>query len=172
LSEHILYAFWYHFHVLILNIKVCWFLIWQLLCGWWVTTADPSHPSVLYMYDWCFNRYVAPQMKKSIVKLLAGRLPPFFRVFCDWNCNLRLLLLLASDNWTLAPISSVTHHSQNNCLMRNRCGPWFLKSKSWKFLLKYLKICSGNPKFFNSITRNPMYLSSISWHYLFNLAGY
>ncbi len=49
---------------------------------------------------------------------------------------------------------------------------WFFGTKSWKITQKYIKICSGNPKFFRSITWNPVYLSSISWHYPFKLGSH
>ncbi len=39
--------------------------------------SDHSHPSVLYMYDWFFNSYVTPQMKKLSLTLTSGWLPPF-----------------------------------------------------------------------------------------------
>jgi hypothetical protein len=55
----------------------------------------------------------------------------------------------------------VTHHSQSNCSMWNRCKPW-------KLTLKYIQICSGNPNFFRSSTWNPVYRFSVSWHYPFN----
>ncbi len=82
---------------------LCWFLIWQVLCRWWVTTSDQSHPLV---YTWMIDSTIVmyPKMKKSIVTFLAGRLPPFIRVFCNRNCTLRLLLLLASDHWSPVPI--------------------------------------------------------------------
>ncbi len=51
------------------------FLIWELLCRWWVTTADHSLVSVLYLYDSFFCRYVTPQMKNLGVMLLAGWFP-------------------------------------------------------------------------------------------------
>ncbi len=115
------------------------FVVWQLLRGWWVTTTDQSHPSVLYMYDRFFNwyPYVTPQMKKLIVTLLAGWLPPFFQVFYDRNCTFRLLLLSARDHWS--PVPNCCCYSSLHCLIRSCCGLFFLKSKSWKLTLKYLK---------------------------------
>jgi hypothetical protein len=139
--------------------------MWQLLCGWWVTTADQSHPSFLYMYDRFFKRKVNPQMKKLIMTLHAGWLPPFFRVFCDRNCTLSACFFYRQviiDHRCRSAV--VTRHSKGNCLGRNHCGLIF-KSKSWKLAQKYLKICYGNPKFFRSITWNPVYLSSISWNF-------
>jgi hypothetical protein len=132
--------------------KLCRFLIWQLLCGWWVTTVDQSHPSVLYMYDWFFNRYVTPQMKKLIVTLLAGWLPHFFEFFA-----IGTVLSTCFFQWQV-----ITDHQCQS-------AAWFLKSKSWKLTLKYLQICSGNPEFFRSSTWNLVYLSSISWHYPFTI---
>jgi hypothetical protein len=156
------------FHVLIYKKnKLCRFLIWQLLYGWWVTTKDQSHPSVLYMYDWFFNRYVTPHIKKSIMTLLSGWLPPLFWVFSNWNCTLSFLLLSQVIIVHLCLSAVVTHHSQSNCLMRNRCS---LMVKG-KLTLKYLKICSVHPEFFRSITWNPVYPSSISWHYPFKRWG-
>ncbi len=38
---------------------------------------------------------------------------------------------------------------------------------TWKWHQNEEKICSGNPTFFRSITWNPLYLFSISWHYPF-----
>ncbi len=34
------------FEAIFMFLLICRFLIWQLLCGWWVTTADQFHPSV------------------------------------------------------------------------------------------------------------------------------
>ncbi len=40
--------------------------------------------------------------------------------------------------------------------------------KTWKWHQNRKKICSGNPTFFRSVTWNPLYPFSISWHYPFN----
>jgi hypothetical protein len=131
------------------------------------TTADQSHPSVLYMYYWFLNRYVISQMKKSIVMLFAGWFPPFFLYFCAIGtvlCTCFFYWQVIIDHRCRSAV--VTHHSQSNSprnyLMRNCCGLIF-KSISWKRTLKYLNICSCDPKFFRSSTWNPVYPSSISW---------
>ncbi len=80
-----------------------WFLIWQLLCEWYVTIKDHSLLSVLYMYDSFFNRYVTPWMKNSSVMLLPGWLPQFFKTFCHRNSKCCLLDLSASEHWS--PVS-------------------------------------------------------------------
>ncbi len=115
-------------------------------CGWWVTTAaDQSHPSVFYMYDWFFIRYVTLQMKKSIVKLLTGRLPPFFWFF--------VIGTVISACFFCRQVT-IEHRRQSSLLLIIRrvtawwetAVAWVFKSKSWKFLLKYLKMCSGNQR--------------------------
>jgi hypothetical protein len=153
---------------------VIWrFIIWQLLCEWQVTIEDQSLLSVLYMYDSFFNRYVTPWMKNSSVMLLTGWLPPFYRPFCDKNSNFRLLDLSASERWSPVRIcgcyssfaewsSAVTHHSQNDLrLLLIICRvnvKWktatacLFRIKTWKWNQKGIKLCSGNPKFFISIT--------------------
>ncbi len=42
--------------------------------------------------------------------------------------------------------------------------------KTWKWHQNGKNICSSNPTFFRSITWNPLYLFSISWHYPFKLS--
>jgi hypothetical protein len=69
------------------------------------------------------------------------------------------------DHW--CRYVDVTLHSQSNCLIRNCCR-LILKKKIMKLTLNNLKICSGNHKFCRSIAWNPVYPSSISWHYPFN----
>jgi hypothetical protein len=122
------------------------------------------------MYDWFFKRYVTPQMKKSIVTLLAAWLLPFFKFSA-----IGIVLSTCFFYWQViidhrCRSAVVTHYLQSNCLMRNRCGLLF-KSKSWKFTVKFLKICYGNPTFFRSITWNQMYPISISWHYPIKTLG-
>ncbi len=96
-----------------------WFLICQLLCKWWVTTADHSLLSVLYSYDSFFRRCVSPQTKNSSVMLLAGWFPQFFRIFRDCNSMYLptwLIYQQVSNNhrrWSVA----VTHHSQSDLQM-------------------------------------------------------
>jgi hypothetical protein len=124
------------------------------------------------MCDWFFNRYVTPQMKKSIMTLLAGWLTTFFL------CSAIRTVLSACFFYRQVIIdhgcrSAVfTHHSQSNSFMRNSCGLiiylyLWLYQKLWKRTQKYLKICFGNPKYFRSSILNPVYLSLISWHYPF-----
>jgi hypothetical protein len=121
-------------------------LIGQLLCKWWVTSADHSLLSVLYIYNSLFNRCVTPRMDNSSVMQPTKWLPPFFRTFCDQNSNFRLLGLWASEHLStfficsrhLVITESLTHEEQ--------LPADFFKSNAWKLTLKDLKICSGKGK--------------------------
>ncbi len=144
------------------------FLIWELLCKWWVTTADHSLLSVLYLYDSFFSRYVTPQMKNLSVMLLAGWFLQLFWTFCDRNRTSRLLDLLVSEQWSPLLICGChcTHHSLSDLrLLLIICRvivKWetatacFFRIKTWKWHQKGIQICSGNPKFFRSITLMPL----------------
>ncbi len=142
--------------------KLCRFLIWQLLCGWWVTTADQFHPSVCTCtIDFSIGTVCYYPDKEIDQDVTCGMSANIFSIFFAVGTVLSTCLfyrqvIIDHRCWSAV----VTSHSQSNCLMRNRCGLIF-KSKSWKLTLKYLKLCSGNPKFFRSITLNSVYLSSI-----------
>jgi hypothetical protein len=45
-----------------------------------------------------------------------------------------------------------------------------IQIKTWKWHHIGIKLCSGNPTFFRSITWNSLYPFSISWHYTFKCA--
>ncbi len=74
--------------------------------------------------------------------------------------------------------AAVAHHSQSYLrLLLNICivtVKWetvtacFFRIKTWKWHQKGIKICSGNPKFFRSITWISFQLLLNSWHYPFN----
>ncbi len=110
-------------------------------------------------------------MKKSIMTLLAGWLPPFFfesfaigTVFSAVSSISKWSLITVVDLRLLLIIRRVTASWET-------AAAWFFKSKSWNLTLKSLKICSSNPKFFRSLTSNPMYLPSISWQLTAPRAG-
>ncbi len=153
------------------------FLICESLCKWWVTTADNYLPSVFYLYDSFFSRYVTPQMKNSSVMLLAGWFLQLFRTFCECNRTSYLHDLSVSEQWSPVLAVAVTHHLQRDLrLLLIICRVtvyWetatacFFRIKTWKWHQKGIKICSGSPKFFRSISWIPLKLFSKSWHFPF-----
>jgi hypothetical protein len=112
--------------------SILWpFLVWELLCKWWVITADHSLLSVSYFYHSFFSRYVTPQIKNSSVMLLAGWFMQLFRTFYNRNSTCHMLDLTVSEQWSLGLIWGcytsfaelspvVTHHLQSDCQIRNR----------------------------------------------------
>ncbi len=155
------------------------FLIWELLCKWWVTTADHSLLSVLYLYDSFFSRYVTPQMKNLSVMLLAGWFPQLFfkhssivtvhtsqmldlSVSEQWSPVLICRCYLSFAEWSAA----VTYHSLSDLrlllIIWRVTVEWetstacFFRIKTWKWHKKGIKIFSANLKFFRSITWMPL----------------
>ncbi len=105
LLEHIFISLRHHFYLLILKKKhgfaVSHLTVWQL-CEWWVTAADQSPWSFLYMYNWFFIRFVTPYMTNSSVTSTAARLLSLFQTLCSIS---RLLYLSANKHSSPVMIS-------------------------------------------------------------------
>ncbi len=152
LPEHIVFAFWCHFYVLICTkqaLSVSHLTVTLLMMSnnrRSVSSIGFVHvrsilEEVSYSPDEEIDRDVTCRMIAAIfLSLLRSELySPLVSSIGKWSlitgADLRLLLIIrrVTASWETA-------------------AAWFFKSKSWKLTLKSLKICSGYPKFFRSIT--------------------
>jgi hypothetical protein len=79
-----------------------------VLCKWWVTTADHSFQSVMYLYGSFFSWYVTPQIRNSSMMLLDGAISAI--VTLPPNCLIYRYVSYDHRCWSAA----VTHHSQSD----------------------------------------------------------
>ncbi len=152
LPEQIFIPFWCHFHVLICKkqaLAVSHLTVTLRMMS--LRSNLPLKESIVHVQNrWmrqiCGNyeeidRDITCRMIAAIfLSLLRSELySPLVSSIGKWSLitvvDLRLLLIIPRVTawWETA-------------------AAWFFKSKSWKLTLKSLKICSGNPKFFRSIT--------------------
>jgi hypothetical protein len=154
------------------------FLVWQLLFIQTLWNNCRSFPSIGVIFVRFFIKYVCfssdEEIKRNITCWMTATI---VSDFCGWNSNFCLLDLLASEHWSPVLIyvcytslaewsAAVTHHSQSDCQMRNHQSILF-RIERWKFHQKGINVCSGNLKYFRSITLNPLLPFSISWQYSF-----
>ncbi len=135
LPDHIL-TLRHHFYVLIF--KKTWFYGFSFdrnsaKCEWWVTAADRSAWSVLYMYDWFFNRYITPIWPPQVrCQLLSADHCHYFKLSAIRTVSSACLIYwkVSIDHrwWYVA----VTHplQSYRYCLKRNRQAVLRSRSRS------------------------------------------